>query len=268
MSISWRIARQWVSGNRLSCATRVAKQLNKRGAGALINFLGENITDRQEAERIFLEYSRIIKEIKSRHLNAAISTKPTQFCLHPHSKYCSAMLARLLDTAKKERVFVWFDMERSAHVQDTIDLYLALLKTYKNIGICIQAYLKRSEKDLRRIIKAGGVVRLVKGVYVESPKTAYTKKADIDRNFLRLIKMLFRRSRRFALGTHDGKMIDAAIALNKKYHRDVEFQALYGVRKEIVTKLAKGNNVSVYVPYGRAWNNYVQRRLREKARWK
>lgn len=267
MNISWNAARRWISGNRLSCAIRETRRLNKRGIGALINFLGENITDRKEAERIFLEYRRIIKEIKSQRLNAAISTKPTQFCLHPHSQYCSATLARLLDIAKKERVFVWFDMERSMRVQETIDLYLALLKTYKNIGICIQAYLKRSRKDTERIIKAGGIVRLVKGAYQEK-KAAYTKKGDIDRNFLRLMRILFRRSRRFALGTHDGKIIDAAVTLNKKYRRDVEFQTLYGVRREIVRELAGKEHVSVYVPYGRSWDNYIERRLREKARWK
>lgn len=268
MSTSWRTARRWVTGNRLSCAVRTTKELNRRGIGTLINFLGENITDRQEAENIFREYSRVIREIKTKRLNAVISTKPTQFCLHPHSHYCSTLLAKLLGTAKKGGVFVWFDMEHSAHVQDTIDLYLALLKTYKNIGICVQAYLRRSEKDLNKLIKAGGIVRLVKGVYVENPKTAYAKKSDIDRNFLRLTRLLFVKSQRFALGTHDDRMIDAAIALNKKYRRDVEFQTLYGVRKEIVTKLAKGNKVSVYLPYGRAWSNYVRRRLREKTRWK
>jgi len=266
--IPWRIARRWISGNRLSCAIRVTKDFNAHGVGTLINFLGENITDKKEAERIFLEYSKIIKEIKLRKLDAAISTKPTQFCLHPHSHYCSAVLAKLLDTAERENIFVWFDMESSQYTQETIDLYLALLNTYHNIGICIQAYLKRSARDLREIVKKGGIVRLVKGIYHETSGGTYTKKSDIDSSFMRLMKILFRKSGRFALGTHDEKMIDAAISLNKRYKRSVEFQTLYGIRREIIRGLAGKEKVAVYVPYGRAWNNYVQRRLHEKARWK
>lgn len=262
--ISWRVARKWVSGNRLSCAIREAKKLNSRGASALINYLGEGITKREEAEHIFSEYTHVIKEIKSRHLDAAISTKPTQFCLHPRAKHCGMMLSRLLDYCKKENVFVWFDMEHSAHTQDTIGLYLELLKTYPgNIGICIQAYLKRSGRDLNKIIRRGGIVRLVKGVYIESGKIAYRKKSDIDRKFSSLMGVLFRKSARFALGTHDEKLTDAAIGMNEKYRRDVEFQMLYGVKRELAIELAKKQRVAVYVPYGRHWDNYVRRRMRE-----
>lgn len=266
MKVSWRIAKRWVAGKKLEDAIKVTKELGGHKLKVLINFLGENITDRRDAEKIFAEYSRILNEIRSHRLNADITIKPTQFCLHPHSHYCSATLAKLLAKAKKKRVLVWIDMENSLHTENTIALYLSLLKTYPNIGIAIQAYLKRSYRDTKKIISHGGIIRLVKGAYPEGADVAYTKKSSINKNFLRLLKVLFAQSRQFALGTHDEKLIEAALRLNKKYKREVEFQMLNGVKEELARRLASKNKVAVYLPYGIAWQAFILRRLREKAR--
>lgn len=260
------IAKQWIVGEKLADAIEVTQELNKNRIRALINFLGEGITNRRDADKIFHEYSKVLNEIKSKHLNADISIKLTQFCLHPDAKYCYSTLARLLRDAKKKKVFVWFDMENSKYTGITIKLYSSLLRKYSNIGITIQAYLRRSESDLKEILLHKGIIRLVKGVYSENSKIAYKKGKDINENFLKLMRILFKRSKRFAVATHDGKLVEEAFELNKKYNLEMELQTLFGVRKDLVAEFAEEKNIGVYLPYGTEWLAYVMRRERESIR--
>jgi len=261
--ILYRIARHWIAGTRLADAIMIAKELNKRGIKVLINYLGENVVRREGAENILAEYSRLLKAIGSLHLNADITIKLTQFCLHPDSKYCHSSLAKLLQLAKKRKIFVWFDMEDSKHVETTIELYLALLKNYPGIGITVQAYLKRSRRDMAKILSHKGVVRLVKGAY----RGDYAWREDIDRNYLKLMRILFSKAQRFSIATHDERLIAAVQKLNTRYKRNVEYDVLYGIKDDLTAKLAAGgNNVAVYLPYGNEWKAYALRRIRERKR--
>jgi proline dehydrogenase len=263
--ILYPLAKHWIAGDKLSDAIKVAKKLNSYKIKAMINFIGEDVTNSREAGKIFSEYVKIIKAIKSNKIKADISIKPTQFCIHPESNYCYNILSEILNKAKRNKIFVWFDMESSKFTDYTIKLYLNFFKSHPHTGIALQATLKRTGKDLGKIIRRNGIVRLVKGAYKENSKIAFTEKKEIDKNYIRLMKVLFRKSKRFAIATHDDKMINAAVDLNKKYKRDVEFQILHGIREDLIEKMVSdGKKASVYLTYGTEWLQYGLRRIRER----
>ncbi|MFQ5761572.1 MAG: proline dehydrogenase family protein [Candidatus Bathyarchaeia archaeon] len=156
-------------------------------------------------------------------------------------------------------------MESSRFTQSTLDIYAALRAKFLNVGVALQANLKRTEADLRRILKLGGTVRLVTGAYREGPKIAFTHAADVKHNFGRLMRVLFESTLPFALGTHDQLLIRDAANLAAANRGNVEFQMLMGIRDDLKLQLAKeGSRVAVYIPYGRKWLPYSMRRLRER----
>jgi proline dehydrogenase len=158
-------------------------------------------------------------------------------------------------------------MENAPYTQDTIDIYLDIIKKYKNAGIAIQANLKRSESDVARIAASMGIIRLVKGAYSEKMEIAYTSRSDITRNFSKLMAYLFYKSPFFAIATHDDRLINEAIEVNKTHQKMIEFQMLMGVRDELKRKLVKGGFTVVdYIPYGKNWFPYTTRRVRERKR--
>ena len=261
------LARNWIVGEKLSDVVAPVRALNKKGTNVLINYIGEDVKSSADAKRNFLEYSKILKSISANRLNADMSVKLTQLCTDLKSKKCRADIENLLDDAKRRNIFVWFDMESSAFTQKIIDIYLNSLKKNKKIGICLQASLKRTSSDLVKITAKNGTVRLVKGAYHEIPEIAYTSHDDILKNYLALLRVLFRQSRKFALGTHDDRIIKEALRMNRTYKRDVEFQMLNGIRKDLVARLAAdGQKTAVYMPYGTEWLHYGFRRIRERKR--
>jgi proline dehydrogenase len=156
---------------------------------------------------------------------------------------------------------MWIDMESSKFTEDTITLYIELLKEYPMIGIAIQAYLRRSGADILHIMEHGGKVRLVKGAYHESEEHAFSTREEIDGNFSHLMKMLGDGGNFFAVATHDDKLIEQALGKN------CQFQLLMGIRDELKNKLvSEGLPVAEYIPYGTHWLPYSVRRLRERKR--
>jgi len=267
MSFLIRFARQWIAGETLDNAIESTRKTNSCGLGAIINFLGEHVRDKEEAQENKNENLRILQVIKDNKINSSISIKLTQLGLGIDKDICLSNLEAIVESAASKNIFVWVDMESSTYTQDTIDLYLTISKKYKNVGIAIQSNLKRSESDIRRIASSGGIIRLVKGAYNENSDVAYSSHSEVTMNFSRIMGFLFDRTPFFAIATHDEHMINEAIEANKTYRKKIEFQMLLGVREELKNELvSKGFTVVDYIPYGKKWLAYSFRRIRERKR--
>lgn len=265
--ILFKIAKQWIAGYNISAALESAKYSYKNGRQAIINKLGEYDKSKESIEIIISEYNQIISSFRKWNVVGAISVKPTQIGLSINNKTCLANFERLVVTATKAQVFVWMDMESSEHTDETLELYYDLFSRYERIGIAIQANLKRSYDDVKDLVRQGAKIRLVKGAYKENSKIAYKTREQVDSNYSKIMKLLFKEANEFGIATHDSKLIDEAIKLSKKYPKKFEFQLLKGIRDELKPKLVKsGFATSDYIPYGTNWLPYSIRRLRERKR--
>ena len=263
----YRVAKRWIAGYLLEDAVRVAHDANSRELKAILNRLGEHTPDEKLIQGYTEEYLKLIDKIQTERIDGMVSVKPSQIGLAANPNLYTANLLRIVEKAETFDQFVWIDMENSPYTDATVRTYLATLPSHPQLGVCIQANMKRTESDLKDLISHGGIVRLVKGAYPESAEVAYKKRSDVDANYLKLMTTLFDQGDRFALGTHDGKLINKARALAKDHKRDFEFQMLKGIRDDIKPSLIEeGYRVSEYIPYGPEWYNYSKRRMRERKR--
>jgi proline dehydrogenase len=188
---------------------------------------------------------------------------PTQLGLAIDYGSCLQNFKRLTARARELGQFMWIDMESARFTEDTITIYLEVLKEYSEVGVAIQAYLKRSGADILHIIEREGKVRLVKGAYHELEKDAFSSGEEVDQNYLRLLKVLAEGGSFFAVATHDGRLIEEAAKLDGR----LEFQMLMGIRDELKAQLvARKMLVAEYIPYGSQWLPYSVRRIRERKR--
>ncbi len=260
------LAGRWIAGPLIEDAIRKARMLNRKGMGAILNYLGEDFADKDDVDLSVHKYLKLIDAIHGAKVRADVSVKPTQIGLAISYAYASANYSKILERARKYHTFVWLDMESHGYVDDTIRLYLEHLErgNRKDTGICVQSYLRRSSSDVRRIVRAGGIIRLVKGAYKESAAMAYANRAETTANYAKLMKYLFGNSGRFTVATHDTNLIDSARALNAARHKEVTYAMLNGIRDRYARELAASHeNVYVYVPFGERWVDYSVRRLRE-----
>jgi len=259
-----RIAKHWIAGETLEDAIARAQQSSAHKIRGIINLLGEEITAREDAAAAAAEYLGILKTINARRIQSCISVKPTQMGLAIDESLFKDNLRKILSNAKSLGNFVWVDMEGSPFTAQTVDSYIESRKKFDNVGVAIQAYLKRSEEDVSRIIDSGGVIRLCKGAYNESPEIVYKRKNQIDENFSKLMRAMFERSKGFAIATHDEKLIEEATRLSSVHHADFEFEMLMGIRdKKKLELVERGYRVSEYIPFGKSWWAYSVRRIRE-----
>ncbi|MFQ5919344.1 MAG: proline dehydrogenase family protein [Thermoplasmata archaeon] len=266
MDLLLPLARQWVAGNTFEEGLQRARVANGRGLGAILNFLGEHYTRREDVEATLEEYRAILSGIDDDGLDATISVKPTQFGLTIDEAYCRTNLEEIRELCRAQGVFLWFDMEDTPYTSATLRIYEDTRRAYPEAGVALQANLHRAEEDLRAMMPHG-IVRLVKGAYREDPGISYRQKADIDANYRALMRILFEEGRRFALATHDDAMIRDGLALQEEHQRDLEFQTLMGVRDPLKQELrGRGLRTLEYIPYGPRWFAYFTRRLRERPR--
>ncbi len=267
MGLLIRFAGQWVAGERLEDAVRASKEANARGVGAILNLLGEHYQEKGPVENTLQEYLRMIQGIAGNGLDARVSVKPSQLGLEFGRAYCESMIKPVFDGVRAMGRFLWVDMEGSRFTDDTLAMYEDLRRRHPDVGVCIQANLKRTEKDLDRLLEIGGKVRLVKGAYREDPAIAFRSRQDVDAAYGRLLRKLFESGDHFAVATHDSRFIEEAIRLSRDHKRIWEFQFLKGVREPTMRELvAKGFTVTEYIPYGPRWLPYFTRRLRERPR--
>jgi proline dehydrogenase len=263
----YRVAKRWIAGYSLEDAIRVAHDANNRKLRAILNRLGEHTPDEKLIEGYTEEYLKLLDRIQAEKIDGTISVKPSQIGLAANPTLYNSNLLRIVEKAEAYDDFVWIDMENSPYTEATLRTYREILPSHPQLGVCLQANMKRTESDLKDLIHRGGIIRLVKGAYPESRELAYKKRSDVDANYAKLMTTLFEGGGRFAIGTHDGKLIDKARELAKQQKRDFEFQLLKGIRDDIKpTLIEEGYRVSEYIPYGPEWYNYSKRRMRERKR--
>ncbi len=259
------VAGRWLAGARVEDAIRRARELNAQHIHAIINYLGEGFTDKKYVNDAASTYLQLIREIKRSGVDASISVKLTQLGLLIDKGYARQNFARIADFAGRNGIFTTLDMEEHQMIDDTISIY----QSQGNRGmiyITMQAYLRRSEKDMERLVKKHARIRLVKGAYSENAKIAFQKREETSENYMKMMGYLFKNSASFMIATHDQRMIDQAMTMNRIYRRNVTFAMLNGIRSRYAAKLAaKGNRVAVYVPFGGRWVEYAFRRMREES---
>ena len=259
-----RLAKHWISGVDLDSAIADAKKANSRGMGVVVNFLGEEITDPAIAESHAGEYLRLQQRMSENGIRGFASVKLTQLGLGADDAGATERFERIAANSERFNQALWIDMEGSSFTERTLSMYLAALSKHRNLGIVLQAYMRRSESDLPRLLDAGAKVRLVKGAYRESREVVYPSKKEVSGSFSRLMGMLFDRGDGFAIATHDSALVEEARKLAESKHVNFEFEMLKGIRDELKSDLVKsGYRVSEYLPYGDRWFAYSKRRITE-----
>src|SRR5580698_7420043 len=272
-SIGRRVADRFVAGTAIADAVRVTQAVNRAGMSVSIDNLGENTTNPEEARHSAQLYHQILEAIAVNHLDANISLKLTHMGLDVDEKLARDIVSGLVKKAATMNPpgFVRVDMEGSPYTQRTLDFVHELHAQPGNgnsVGTVIQSYLRRSERDVEKLLSERIRIRLCKGAYKEPPELAYQKKSEVDDNYVKLMKVLMKSGIYHGLATHDEKIIDRAkaFATTEKIPRNAfEFQMLYGIRRDLQQSLVKqGWRMRVYIPFGTEWYPYFMRRLAER----
>jgi len=262
------VAKRFVSGQTIQEAIPAVRQLNAFGILTTLDVLGENVSDRRAAEAAVAAYLETLDWIQREGLSSNVSLKLTQMGLDIDRDYCLDNVARICERAAAGGSFVRIDMEGSAYTDRTLNLFYDLFPKHQNVGVVIQAYLHRSEQDVRKLIKLGARVRLCKGAYKEPPSLAVQTMTAVRQNFMSLASMLLSQGSHPAIATHDDVLISWIknyVAQHQLPKEGFEFQMLYGVRSETQRQLAaQGYSMRVYVPFGTHWLPYFYRRMRER----
>ena len=263
-----RMSRRFVAGETLEEALQVARACNDAGMHATLDYLGENVSTTEDAQKARDAYLEIFDRIAEERLHANVSCKLTQLGLDISPEFCEGLVLSIAERAAANDSFLRIDMEGSAYTQRTVDLVKRVRAQTPTVGTVIQSYLYRSESDVNDLLSVGCRIRLCKGAYKETVEVAYPRKADVDGNYIRLMRMLLPSGFYHGIATHDPKMIAATIrwAAEKQISKDdFEFQMLYGIRTDLQRQLVRdGFRLRIYIPYGRDWFPYVMRRLAER----
>lgn len=269
--IGRRVSSRFVSGTTVDDALRVAAERNAAGMSVSVDNLGENVTNADEARASAALYHQLLDAIAARKLDANVSVKLTHLGLDVDESLARGIAAEMVAHAVRMNSFVRIDMEGSPYTQKTLDVVHELHRQPGNgghVGAVIQSYLKRSGRDVEQLCAERIRVRLCKGAYKEPADIAFQDKADVDANYVELMKMLLKSGTYHGIATHDPKIIDATIAFARSEKIDAdqfEFQMLYGIRRDLQEKLVKdGWRMRVYVPFGTEWYPYFMRRLAER----
>jgi proline dehydrogenase len=264
---------RFMPGETLADATTEGRRLQNEGMEMLLTHLGENVNTADEALAVLRDYIGILDEVSRLELRAEPSLKLTHIGLDLGMETVLANMTRLLQHARELNNLVWIDMESSGYVDITLDLYRELRKSYDNVGLCLQSYLRRTEADLESLLPFGPVIRMVKGAYAEPAAIAFPDKKDVDENFYRLcLRMLdvdvVNRGGRIGLGTHDLGLIERILVETDSHEtpkKAYEIQMLYGIKSEAQRQITRrGHRMVVLISYGPSWYPWYMRRLAER----
>jgi len=267
-----RSVRRFMPGETLDDALGAARELQARNRGTVLTQLGENVADAAEARQVVAHYLEVLRKIHAESAGTEISVKLTQLGLDLSPQLCEENLRRLLAAEIPGRT-IWIDMEASPYVETTLELYRNVLAAFPTTGICLQAYLRRTQADIESLMPLKPSVRLVKGAYAEAPEILLKDKAAIDANYLALAQHLLRAQRkgaivRAAFATHDAPLIRAICEFAQAEsiaNGDVEIQMLYGIQTGEQQRLVNGGwRCGVLIAYGTYWYPWFMRRLAER----
>lgn len=264
-------SRRFVAGSRQSDVIDAVRRLNADGFEATVSFLGEAVTGEAEVQAAVAEFTSLADSIAERGLRSHLSIKLTELGLAFDRALAERSLDAVLDRAAAAGTFVRVDMEDSRYTEATLAIFREARASHGNVGVVVQACLRRSAADVEALAREGAAVRLVKGAYQEPENVAFQSKAEVDEAYVRLVDRYFACARAggsLAVATHDGRMVRAALrsARARGVGRDgLEFQMLYGIRGDLQRALRDGGHrVRIYVPYGSHWYPYLMRRLAER----
>jgi proline dehydrogenase len=266
-----RAVARFMPGERVEDALAAAAGLRPLGMAAVLTRQGESVTDAAEADEVTRHYLDVLDRVRG--LDAEISVKPTQLGLDLDRGLCEANLRALVERARAAAGLVWIDMEQSRYTDATLDLCLKMRALGPHVGVCVQAYLRRTPRDVDALVAAGAGIRLVKGAYREPAALAFPAKRDVDEAYLALGRRLLARDARDAgvravFGTHDPRLLGAIRAHGAGEGLPpsaLEFHLLYGIQRAEQERLARaGHRVSVLISYGTYWFPWYMRRLAER----
>ena len=262
------VTHRFVAGEELGKAVEAIRQLNTKAISASFDHLGESIKSEGETRQEVREYLRVLDQIEKNGLDSNVSVKLTQLGLDVDQELCYENARAIVEAAGRYQNFVRIDMEDSTKTDATISIFKRLRQEFGNVGIVVQSYLYRTESDVKDLLQLGARIRLCKGAYKEPETVAFQDKADVDKNYVHVMKMLLVSGIYHGIATHDENMITATrqfAAENGIAPDQYEFQMLFGIRRHLQEKLVKeGYRMRVYVPYGEYWYPYFMRRLAER----
>lgn len=267
--IGRQLAARFVAGLSVEDAVAVCRRVNGEGISVSLDSLGESVADESEARAAADVYHRVVDAIAAGGLNANVSLKLTQIGMDMRPELAEEIVAGIVEHAARAGTFVRVDMESSAYTEATIAMTERLYTRFPGaVGTVLQAYLYRTEQDTERLLKQGIRIRLCKGAYKEPAEVAFPRKADVDANYVKLMKRMATSGVFCGIATHDERIVDEMLRFleeNGVARNAFEFQMLYGIRRDLQRRLAKaGYGVRVYVPFGTAWYPYFMRRLAER----
>jgi proline dehydrogenase len=263
-----RISERYIAGTEVKDACRVVKALNAKGRMATIDVLGEEITSPEEARQIARAYDRVFDAIDLEELDSNVSVKLTALGLKLDCDLCRDNLEHVVEFAAGKGNFVRIDMEDSSCTDDTLQIYRDLrARGYDNVGIVLQAYLRRTLSDIRELADLRPNVRLCKGIYVEPPEVAFQEFNEVRANFVTALDLLLREGSYVGIATHDEWLVEQGLRLVEEHglgRGEHEFQMLLGVREQLGDELVgSAHRLRIYVPFGEHWYDYSLRRLQE-----
>lgn len=258
---------RYIAGENIEDAIKVTRELNNQGIYSTIDVLGESVNNREEATICMNDALKVLEVISTFNLKANISIKPTQMGLAIGEQFAYEQVRTIIQKAKEYNNFVRIDMEDSPYTDATFCLLRKLKQDYDNVGVVVQAYLKRTYDDVVVLNKIGTNYRLCKGIYIESPSIAYKDREMIRNNYVKSLEIMLKNGNYVGIATHDEYLIKEAYRLIKDLNipKDkFEFQMLLGVREDLRNKINNdGYKVRIYVPFGKEWYAYSIRRLKE-----
>ena len=266
-SVVWLFSKKYIAGKTIQSAVDTVKELNSKGIYATLDVLGESIKTKEEAIEAKIKALEVFEVIVKNKLLANLSIKPTQMGLAIDKELAYQQILELVKRGSEINNFVRIDMEDSPYTDLTFDVYKRIYEDYSNVGVVLQAYLKRTYNDTIVLNKLGTNYRLCKGIYVEPSTIAYKEKQTIRDNFMKCLELMLKNGNYVGIATHDKYLIDKSYELIKDLNipKDMfEFQMLLGVREDLRDKINKdGYKIRIYVPFGEDWYRYSIRRLQE-----
>jgi proline dehydrogenase len=260
-------SKRYIAGEYLPQAVHAVRGLNQKGFMATMDVLGESVSQKDLAADMTGECKEVLSKIKQENLDSNLSIKLTQLGLDIDYDFTLSNVREIVEHARSLNNFVRIDMEDSSTTDRTLEIYKTLRKEYPNVGVALQSYLRKTEKDVIELVKEPSNFRMCKGIYVEPEKIAFKKREEINESFLRLIEIIFESGSYVGIATHDDELIAGSYRLIEKYNLkpdQYEFQMLLGVRHDLRDRiLREGHRMRIYVPFGTYWYQYSVRRLKE-----
>lgn len=267
-SIVGRVSQRYIAGIELEDAVRVVKEVNQKKMMVTLDILGEDILEREPATQMVRDWKSVVDAIQKHHLDSNISVKLSQLGLRIDNELCYSNVRAVVDYARMAGNFVRIDMEDSSVTDATIEIFTRLRNEgFENVGIVIQAYLRRSEEDVRKLLKLKSNFRFCKGIYIEPAEIAFKERDEIRDNFVKLLQVMFDDGAYVGIATHDEYLVEESYKLieeRKLQPNQYEFQMLLGVRERLRDSIVRaGHRLRVYIPFGEQWYAYSVRRLKE-----